>query len=76
MTYSQLNEILSEIHEKLGFIVDDDDIALWALLRSTTPKRARRAIEKVVADVSRTTILNRHNQMIELLQKRGIFVNR
>ena len=76
MTLSQLSSIISICHESLGFIVYEDDVVLWSMMRHTTPRRLIRAIELVAEDASYSTTTDRYNRLLELLRAPKVLAHR
>jgi len=76
MTLSELSTITTEIHQRLGFVVDEETPTAFSLMRSTTPKRLMRAIELVADDADLLTTTDRYNRLLELLRQPALIAHR
>lgn len=76
MTITQLHQIAEEARDSLGFIVDEDDIVLWAAMRATTPKRLRHALQMVAADPACATAIEKYTRLMDILHDTELLVRR
>jgi len=76
MTRNELSLLITQAHQRLGFIVDEDNATLYSLMRSTTPRRLERAIQTVADDDTCINAIERFDRLTELLRQPAVLAHR